>query len=51
MKKALILLTLILNLTIAENYSFDFSSGSYGRIAMSESISNFDEFSIIIYDN
>ena len=46
MKKILILLTLIINLTIAENYSFDFSSGSYGKIAMSESLSNFDEFTM-----
>ena len=44
MKKTIILL--ILNLIIAENYSFDFSSGYYGRIQMSESLSNFDEFTM-----
>ena len=29
-----------------DNYSLDFSSGNYGRIPMSETLSNFEEFTM-----
>ena len=34
------------NLEFYENKSFDFSQGTYGRIPMTETLSNFNEFTM-----
>ena len=48
MKKTILLLTLILNLIIAENYSLRFTQGNYARLPQITSLQNATEITMEI---